>query len=159
MNRLLLISGTCATLLLMVIAIGCGSAKNPNLCVVSGTVTLDDMPLSDAFVRFTPTTSGDSAAGTTKTDGTYTIQTASGTSDGGTTPGTYVVTFSKSEAYWDGKSYTDSYGENGELVKIKLEGAKELVPRIYTRPNSSPFTVTIEKSTKNVFDFDLKSNP
>ena len=149
-----LLFGASAAVLLVT---GCGGSGE-NLCVVTGKITLDDTSLAGATVMFTTTGDGkgSNASGFTREDGTYTIQTPSGKADGGTTEGTYIVTISKKEEKWDGKSYIVDEFTN---EKSQMMHASETLPKLYTSQGSSPFTVTVEPKKKNVFDFALKSRP
>ena len=139
---------------LVILLTGCSTDLN----MVTGTVTLDGEPVAGAFIRFTPTTegSGDGASGISKADGTYTIQTSTGKPGGGTTVGKYAVTFSKLEERWDGRTYYDESFSPGERVRV-MHGV-EILPVRYTIQTTSPFTVTVERG-RNVFDFELKTNP
>ena len=130
---------------------GCGDG----LCRVSGTVTLDGEPLVGAFVLFTPTADeGDNATSQTDEDGRYTLQTLTGRVDGGTTPGTYVVTFSQLESVWDGRSYF----VNSQNERVPDTRAVESLPSLYTSSQTSPFTVEVRNRVET-FNFDLTSGP
>lgn len=144
------ISSVIGVLLLFCLT-GCGE----RLCFVTGKVTLDGAPLADVNVMFTTTTpEGKNAMGRTDANGVYTLQTLTNEVGGGTTKGNYTVTFSKLEVYWDGKSYfVDSNYE-----RKKDERSREVLPKLYNSDQTSPFKVEISKS-KEIFDFDLKSNP
>lgn len=131
--------------------VGCG---NDGLCKVTGTVTLDGVPLADTTIMFTSTTAGLNASGRTNQDGVYLLQTLTGKIGGGTPKGNYVVTFSKLEIVWDGKSYVT----NSSNVRHKDERARESLPNLYTSSLSSPFKVDVDKKM-NQFDFDMKSKP
>ena len=131
--------------------VGCGG---DDLCKVTGTVTLDGAPLADTTVMFTSTTAGLNASGRTNQDGVYLLQTLTGKVGGGTPKGNYVVSFSKLEIVWDGKSYVT----NSSNVRQKDERARESLPMLYTSSLSSPFKVDVDKK-RNQFDFDMKSKP
>ena len=53
--------------------VGCGRDDLPELGEVSGTVTLDDQPLADVIVHFTPTSEGRPSVGQTDEEGRYTL--------------------------------------------------------------------------------------
>ena len=145
---------------LLFLVAGCGGEKGPKVYFVTGTVYLDDAPLSDCRVIFNSVTSseGTDATGRTDENGVYKIQTSTGKVDGGTTPGDYVVTFSKMNDIWDGRSYRMS-GERNDERKPDTRSVEEL-PQQYTRSSYSQEKATVTKDVKsNVFDFHLKSKP
>ena len=153
MYRSVLLLGVFTVLVSMVI--GCGE----KLYKITGKVTLDDKPIQGGYIRFVPTVEGHGsiATGITKEDGTYVIQTVTGKHGGGTTAGEYVITFSKLESKWDGQSYYISDFTTGE--RMKDTRSVETLPTLYTRPNTSPFTVTVGPKEKNEFNFELNSKP
>ena len=148
-----------AILPLLFVLAGCGGNKGPAVYFVTGTVYLDDQPLPGCRVVFTPKTEGGTgmdASGRTDENGVYKIQTMSGKVDGGTTPGEYVVYFSKMEEIWDGKSYKQS-GPPG-TPPVKDSTGRESLMKVYTSQRTSPESATVTKDPKaNVFDFRLKS--
>jgi len=150
-----------AILPLLIVVAGCGGDKGPAVYFVTGTVYLDDAPLPDCRVIFSPNASGGTemdASGRTDENGVYKIQTATGKVDGGTTPGEYAVSFSKKKEIWDGKSYRLS-GPTG-TDKIKDSRSEEELHPFYTSQRTSPEKATVTKTAKsNVFDFHLLSKP
>jgi len=138
---------------LVSLSAGCGS----DFCVVSGKVTIDDLPAPGITVLFSPKTEGvgHPAVGVTDDDGVYKLQTASGKADGGTTQGKYVVTFSKLESTWDGRSY---YTNTSTNEKEKDYRSHESLPQVYVSEKTTPFSASVGKK-ENIFDFDLKSKP
>lgn len=145
--------------ILLVALTGCN--KGPVVYTVTGTVYLDDQPLPDARVIFTPQTLGGKetdAAGKTDENGVYKIQTITGKVDGGTTPGDYIVSFSKMKILWDGQSYLPGPTPDSPPVK-NSRSTEELAP-IYTSQRTSPERATVTtNASKNQFDFHLKTNP
>lgn len=65
---------SCWSVLLMVAVFGCGGSDLPELGAVTGVVTLDGEPLTDALINFTPTGSGRPSTGQTDDQGRYTLQ-------------------------------------------------------------------------------------
>ena len=59
----------CAITVLTIL--GCSRSHQPPLGIVSGTVTLDGVPLANAIVRFTPTGPGRTSEGISDADGHY----------------------------------------------------------------------------------------
>ena len=62
----------CAISVLFIL--GCSRSHQPPLGLVSGTVTLDGVPLANAIVRFTPAGPGRTSEGTTDADGHYELR-------------------------------------------------------------------------------------
>ncbi|MDR0338583.1 MAG: hypothetical protein LBI18_16040 [Planctomycetaceae bacterium] len=142
-------------IILFLLTTGCNAKTNSYH--VSGTVTLDGQPLTETLVMFSPTQEGkgEMACGYTKEDGLFEIQTPDGKADSGTTFGEYFVTFTKTESRWDGHSY-----HYDEVTKTKTQEkvlyGVEVVPKIYTAKETTPFTVMVEKQN-NKFMFELKT--
>lgn len=122
---------------------------------VEGTVTLDSQPLAGANIFFIAKTEGEGNTAYARTDekGFYRLQTHLGEPNAGTTPGEYVVTVSKTVPVPTGNKEVDDEGNYYDELD-----AKELAPPLYTEPETTPFSAAVVKG-KNVFDFDLKSEP
>ena len=150
---------TLVILPLLFLMAGCGGDKGPTVYFVTGTVYLNEEPLANCRVIFSPKTSGGTeldATGRTDENGVYKIQTQTGKVDGGTTPGEYTVSFSKMKTIWDGKSYLP--GAIPGADPIPNSRSEEVLPQMYTRQSMSQETATVTKDAKsNVFDFHLKT--
>lgn len=109
---------------------GCGRGDLPPLGTVSGTVTLDNAPLSGVIVNFKPE-EGRPATATTDEQGRYTLAY------------TYGVTGTK-------------VGPTTVMFEWPLEEAGPPIPAKYTGMNSE-LKVNVEKGA-NEFNFDLTSN-
>jgi hypothetical protein len=135
------------------IILGC---NNVNIITesVTGIVSLDGVPLSNAKINFSPKNpdEGSPAFATTNEKGEYKLQTLRGKPDAGTLPGEYAVTISKSKSVPTGKKI-ESMGEMVEAME-----SVPILPSIYRNVTETPFSVTVVKG-KNSFDFDVKSNP
>ncbi|QDT53299.1 hypothetical protein Pan44_13150 [Caulifigura coniformis] len=113
-----------------------GCSRNELLSEVTGRVTLDGRPLTDAMIIFSPTGTGTTSYGRTDSDGRY------------------RMLFRDNE-------YGAWLGEN--LVRIStfdlgsgdVAGKKELVPAVYNTRSTTKVTVA---SGANTHDFDLKSD-
>ena len=57
----------------LVLSAGCSRSDRPPLGTVTGTVTLDGVPLANALVLFTPAGPGRTSLGSTGPDGTYSL--------------------------------------------------------------------------------------
>ena len=109
---------------------GCGSA-GPELGEVAGLVTLDEKPVSGAYVQFVPAKGGRPAGGLTDPQGRY-LLTYSATETGALVgPAKVLITTGDPEG-----------------------GVKESLPATY----NSKTTLTVDVGPgKNTFDFPLKS--
>ncbi len=125
-----------AAALLLVALIGCGGRSD--LGRVTGTVTLDGKPLSDAMVVFTPMTGGRPGAGLTDAQGKYEI--IHDRSDKGAVFGEHVVEISTGDEL---SNEDDTVTTIPERVPAKYNSASEL-------------RATVEAGA-NVFDFALTS--
>jgi len=118
---------------------GCGGG-GPELASVSGTVTLDGQPLSDAMVIFIPE-NGRQAAARTDTAGKYVLTFKEGRQ--GAEPGKYKVRITTGRAAGE-----DDDGHETEPVPEK-------VPMKYNAQTELEYTV--EAGKENVADFPLES--
>ena len=135
---------------------GCGGG--PKLYPATGMVTMDGEPFAGCTIMFTPTDGiGASAVAVTEDNGSFEVQTTSGTKIGiGMLAGNYSVTFSKVEQKWDGKSY---YPDSVTLEPTKDIRAHQTLPATYTSSAATPPFSEIVGSSKNHFTFDLKRKP
>ncbi|GHT26474.1 hypothetical protein FACS18942_03980 [Planctomycetales bacterium] len=125
---------------ILILFVGCGKA-GPAVNPVSGTVTLDGQPLTDASIRFTPKGEGEAAAGSTNASGNLAgIKTLS-TGTHGIVAGEYTVTISKMISKPSKRTYT--VPETGEVVKMTT--SEEMVPKNFTLIEKSPVSVSIKK--------------
>jgi hypothetical protein len=106
------------------------------LASVTGKVTLDDKPLADAFVVFSPTSAGTTSYGRTDSSGEY------------------VMMFSDREkGAWLGENIVRI--STGDVGSGGAGGKKEIIPSVYNV--GSTLRRTVEKKS-NRFDFELKSS-
>ena len=116
---------------MMITFIGCGS----DLVTVTGTVTLDGVPLEDAFVEYTPQEPGGSVSyGRTDANGKYEMMFS--LSEKGAVPGDNVVRIT-----------TADVGDEG------VAGPKERVPKRYNEESELQADVVAGKA--NEINFDL----
>ncbi len=123
----------CLGLAITALAIlGCSPSPRPPLGLVSGTVTLDGRPLSNATVRFTPAGPGRTSQGTTDATGRYELR--------------YL---------------RDIRGANRDRHTVRIttaseeNGGRELLPPRY---HSRSQLETCVRSGTNDLDFDLRSH-
>ncbi|MDA7886740.1 carboxypeptidase-like regulatory domain-containing protein [Pirellulales bacterium] len=140
---------------------GCGNS-DANVEYVQGVVTLDGAPLEGATVFFSPKGSaGKGAAGTTQSDGSFTLNTQGAKPGDGTAVGDYSVTVSKVEMpeFPDIAEDDPRYG-TPEHDRLQQEASsakpKVIVPEKYNSAETSPFTAKVE-SGSNTFTFDISS--
>lgn len=128
----------CVILLLALTGCGGGGEPIPELAQVTGIVTMNGAPLSNAKIIFEPQQASDKArrrasSATTKSDGSYTLEYNSDAS--GATPGSHKVLILK---------MPDNPDDAGmQLVPAKYNDKTELTAEVKTGENS--------------FNFDLKS--
>jgi hypothetical protein len=123
----------------LLLALGCGPPSDqPELGLVTGTVTLDGKPLPNVWVGFAPTT-GRSSMGLTDKDGHYKLDYLYDTP--GAKVGQHTVTIT-----------TPQEDESGGLVP----NFKELVPAQY---NTKTTLTAVVESGENKIDFQLTTQP
>lgn len=128
---------------LLAITSGCsGERLDPEYKPVTGTVTLDGQPLSDAQVSFVPLGSGSSGTGFTDENGTYQLYYAARRA--GAKLGENRVYITKSRPPSSNK---------GEFARLS-EADSEMLPVRYNR--KTELTASVQDK-QNVIDFDLKS--
>ena len=134
--------------LTMLLQPGCGgSGDQPELGQVTGTVTLDGMPLSGIAVVFQPD-NGRPARGMTNAEGKYELTYIRQTK--GTKVGPNRVEIAPSE---DGEVEEESSDESAPAPK-KSKSGKPAIPARYNVKSELKADV---KGGKNEFNFDLKS--
>lgn len=141
-------------------SVGCGEPSP--FSEVTGTVTLDGQPVSDATVAFRPSGGGRSAYGVTKADGTYELSTLK--PGDGALPGTHKVTIRAVDIEKDAEAEALAR-EHGSLSDMMPTGKKKKkpkevwrVPKVYSQLDSSGLEFTVEEGGGNQADFPLKSD-
>ena len=128
---------------LLTVVAGCGGLTNPELTRVTGLVTFEGKPVGPGTVGFVPTDpAGSSASGTIEKNGKFKMSVFN--PGDGALPGTYkvAITVVKEPAHPD---------EKGNVVP-----ASYLSPDRYMNPDTSGFTITVEKSKPQNVTFELK---
>ena len=116
---------------LLCLAAGCGESDRPPLGTVTGTVTLDGVPLAEALVLFTPEGPGRTAIGTTDASGGYRLAYLRDIAGANLGPHAVRITTADDEA-----------------------GRKEILPPRYHRQSE---LVAVVEPGDNVIDFTLQS--
>jgi hypothetical protein len=140
--------------ILLLIQLGCNGKTYISTEFVEGTVTLDGVPLDDVIVTFLPVNSGELGYASTDAEGKFKVSTFNGKSGTGTTVGEYRVTFNKEIEDVTKRHFRKD--ETGKDIPLPNLETIQIVPKKYLSPETSGFTVTVEKG-KNVFNFDLVS--
>lgn len=112
--------------------VGCGG--DSDLAEVRGVVTLDGEPIANAFLEFTPESSGAPSYGKTDAAGKYRM----------------LFTDTKFGSFIGKNRVSISTGDVGDNG-----GTKEVIPSVY---NTKTELVKEVKAGDNTFDFDLKSD-
>ncbi|REJ89052.1 MAG: carboxypeptidase regulatory-like domain-containing protein [Planctomycetota bacterium] len=137
-----LVSRTRLTLAIgTVLLLGCGEPAAP-VATVSGKVTFDGAPVTNAKVQFDPTSTGMSAVAEVGSDGSYTV----------TEPipvGEYAVSVMPSFE-------TPVAGEEGDQDFVPPE-AREDIPPKYQNPGESGLTVTLNEG-ENSYNVEMTAN-
>lgn len=133
--------------------LGCGSGvEQPevDLVPVSGTVTMDNKPLSNASVRFIPIEglASLSCTGVTDTNGKFTLRTRN--ADEGCPTGKFKVVISKF-ARQDGTPLPDDL----DGATAAAAGMEHIPPK-YSNSEKSELTAEVPEGGKEDFQFDLK---
>ncbi|MDR1384079.1 MAG: hypothetical protein LBJ67_09575 [Planctomycetaceae bacterium] len=122
---------------------------------VEGIVTLDGEILSNTTITFNPVGgTGEAASGYTGEKGVYTLTSVNGDDKKGALEGEYKITLSKVKV--------TEFKEGDPKVPKDHRGIpyyvqqKELIPKIYTKINSTPLTYSVVKG-KQKHDIELKS--
>ena len=130
-------------------SIGCGDQPGTSpTAPVSGTVTLDGKPLEGVSIAFVPT-SGRPASGITNATGQFTLSTF-GNRDGAVLGSHKVVLAEPPD---------DAQPMPGEPGWEKWKNRKARFAKKYSDPELSGFSAEVEPGKKNVFTFDMTSQP
>jgi hypothetical protein len=126
-------------------ALGCGASSD---VAVTGTVTLDGQPLTNALVTFYPEgkTPGLGGNGRTGADGKYTL--TPNRKGQGLAPGEYRVVISR-------RLNPDGSVADPNVPPIESK-ARETLPPIYSQRESSKLKANVSKD-QTVYDFPLES--
>ena len=156
MIRLFAAFATCSLLCLVTTGCGSGSATGK----VTGTVTMDGKPLSNARVTFTPLGGGRTAMGKTDGEGKYELYILA---DPGAEVGNHKVSITTiqnagiaetmEEASADDAGYEEQAMNSGDYSEATPQ--EEAIPAKYN--TESELTAEV-KSGKNVHDFALTSS-
>lgn len=129
--------------------IGCGKSSGPELVEVTGTVTLDGKPLSNAVIYFLPNldkgTKGPTASAVLDAEGKYRLSSPGGKS--GVIKGHHFVTLICQE---------NGVREVEPNVFVRIEG-KCLLPARYSYEKTSKLVAEVAKS--DTIDFELTTKP
>jgi hypothetical protein len=133
---------------------GCGGPSRPETVPISGRVTYGGQPVVSGQIVFYPEPigSGRQAIGAIGPDGRYTLTTFD--SGDGAVLGRHRVTI-KSVRVSAGPPSAQEAAE--QMRQGRDLGVEWLVPKKYSRPNTTPLTAEVKRG-KNTIDFDLPSS-
>jgi hypothetical protein len=129
--------------LLGIVVAGCSGPKGPELTRITGVVTFEGKPVGPGTVAFLPSDpTGSPASGTIEKNGTFKMSMFN--PGDGALPGSYkvAVTVIKEPVHGD---------EKGNLFPATF-----LSPERYMNPETSGFTITVEKRKPQDVKFELK---
>ena len=123
---------------------GCSKGSGKKLTAVSGRITYEGEPLSDAIVAFMNEADANASPGTaiTDSDGEYSLKLSA--DEVGVPAGKYKVGITA----WDVQPTMSADG--------KPEPGVSAIPKTYFDPNTSNLTATVEDKASQTIDFDLK---
>lgn len=167
-SRQLCACSAVAALCVALATAGCGPS-GPAVSMVTGMVTLDGSPLSDAIVEFTPVENpgsdtppdGIPAVGKTQADGSFTLNAQGAAPGAGTGVGNYIVTIKKAE-YPQVENISEDDPRYGtpehEALQRAADNAKPtyIVPQPYGLQQTSGLTAKVGSGV-NEFTFALDS--
>jgi hypothetical protein len=135
------------TILLATALLVAGCGPGANVGTVSGRVTLDGTPVSDATIAFENAKSGVSVNASLAADGTFTVRTFD---KPGLPPGDYRVAV---------RPGTFSTGEAPLVAPPRPMAAKTPIPAKYHNAATSELTATVKVGSNSPYEFALKSEP
>jgi hypothetical protein len=134
---------------------GCGGLR---YAPVSGRVTVNDQPVTEGVIMFTPVEPGPTAVGAIQPDGTFTLTTVK--PGDGTVVGQHRVTIQATRAapgsMVEAKSLEEESVQAAKRGKILVPGAVTwLVPQKYSRLETSDLSAEV-LGEPNTINFDLR---
>jgi hypothetical protein len=124
---------------------GCGAGDvGPATYPATGTVTYQGKPIEGATITFHAAKSGVTAMAMTDSQGNFDVRTYFNTGRNekpGMVEGDYEVTVTKLDV---------------ESIKSTLAPPKDLLPKIYASPTSSPLSATVSSTGENRYNFALQ---
>jgi hypothetical protein len=140
--------------LLAVAIVGCVNSAGP--IPVSGVVTLDEKPLSNASISFVPEGSGKQATGTTDENGKFVLSTIDPRD--GAFPGKYKVVIAPNSVASETESESADAAMEADAAAAKKakkpSGPK--FPEAYTRLDQTPLTQDVPAPSEVVYKLSSK---
>lgn len=143
----------------VVSAVGCGGGDRVEVYPVSGTVMYEGKPMvGGGSIAFVPTTPrpGKTAGGEIRADGTYELSTYS--PGDGSIPGDFRVVVTQ-VVETEPESTPDSDGSGSAQPTpnaATVVDQADRIPQVYADHRNSPLTATVEATSANQLNFDLK---
>ncbi len=119
--------------LCLILLLGVGCSRKPELVPVRGRITLEGKPVTEVVVTFTPLgdTPGNGAMGATDADGRFTLTDVRGTT--GAHVGEYKVSLYPAP----------TAAKRDDPADVVSKGGGSSVPGIYIDPNQTPVRATV----------------
>lgn len=149
-----------AVCLVMGAALASGCDRSGGLVPVAGTVTLDGAPLEGAIVQFHPQSGvkGNGGGATSNAVGVFTLLSPQGRK--GIFPGDYSVTVSCRKLSAKAEQQVEEAQASGITPMVPDSEMKDVVPKVYAKPESSPLRVTVGATGADVpVEIDSKAKP
>lgn len=131
-------------------SVGCRQSEHPELRPVSGTVTYDGQPVSDATVAFSSPSSPRLATGRTDHEGRFVL--SSYDPQDGAAPGEYTVVVTKIEH--DDAQPALSMDEALETRPVRSK-SRNLLPKRYAAHETTPLQVVVPDEGADDLRFEL----
>lgn len=130
-------------LILIGVAILSGCSRSQGPVPVTGTVTMDGAPLEAAAVRFHPQPGGKGNGGSALTDAAGRFAVISPQGRNGIFPGDYSITVSCLKLSAKAEQHSQEVRALGIAPVIIDREMRELLPKAYANPETSPLRVTV----------------
>lgn len=137
-----------------------GCDRSGGLVPVTGTVTLDGVPLESAIVMFHPQpgVKGNGGGATSKAAGAFTLLSPQGKK--GVFPGEYSVTVSCRMLSAKAEQQVEAAKASGVTPMVSESEMKEVVPEAYAKPETSPLRVMVGATGADVpIEIDSTAKP
>jgi hypothetical protein len=152
------VCGWLAAMAVFMSVVGCGGGDRVEVYPVSGTVMYEGKPMvGGGSIAFVPTTPrpGKTAGGEIRPDGTYQLSTYS--PGDGSIPGEFRVVITQVvETEPDAMPDSDGSGSAQPTPSTNAVNPADRIPQVYSDHRNSPLTATVEATSANQLDFELK---
>jgi hypothetical protein len=152
----MLVSRCLASVVLLGLLTGCGGKSGPVTATVSGTVTLDGVPLEDAVVNFT--VDGFVGSGKTGSDGSYSLVTGAALGENKV----WIENFKAPEGFSNDPEGGMDVGQLEAMNEGEADAGRKVetgsqIPEEYSDSETTILTVSVSEGGTSSADFGLKS--